>query len=178
MELMVIIAIIGLLSTVILSSLRSARLKASDAKIQEQVLAFRQLMELERNDVGHYGNFKSAGAWKIANSSCTAASFGSSAYAAKAATICTEIIKAAGPNCGNACLYFSNVTIPGLPPGTGLNQNNPNTVISIQAYLPGKSFEAAAAGSSTPRYVCLSTFGNQSIADGAAWNEPGCQTNP
>ena len=178
MELMVVIAIIGLLSTVVLASLRSARLKADDAKVQEQVLAFRQLLELERNDVGHYGNFKSAGAWKSVGTSCSAASFGGSAYAAKAAEICTEIVRAAGPNCGSYCLYFSNVAIPGFPPGTGLNQNNPNTVLSIQAYLPGKTYEAAAAGSTTPRYMCLSTFGNQSIADGAAWTESGCQQNP
>lgn len=178
LELLLVIAIIGLLSTIVLGSVRTARQKANDAKIQEQVLAFRQLMELERNDTGHYGAFKSAGAWKAANTTCSAASFGSSAYAAKAAEICTDIVKLGSPNCGSYCFYFSNVAIPGYPPGTGLHQNNPNTVVSIQAYLPHDSAIAAAAGSSTPRYMCLSTFGNTSIADGATWNEPGCQQNP
>lgn len=178
LELLLVIAIIGLLSTIIIGSVRTAREKASDAKIQEQVLAFRQLMELERNDTGHYGRFKSAGAWKSANTTCSAASFGGSAYATKAAEICTEIVRLASPNCGSYCFYFSNVAIPGYPPGTGLHQNNPNTVVAIQAYLPHDSAVAAAAGSSTPRYMCLSTLGNTSIADGSAWTESGCQTNP
>ncbi len=178
LELLVVVAIIGLLSTTVLGSLRGAQLKASDAKIKEQVHAFRQLMEYERNDTGHYGAFKSTGAWRAANASCLASNFGSSAYAQRAAQICTEIIRAASPQCGSYCLYFSNVTIPGYPPGTGLNQNNPNTVLSIQAYLPYASAAAAAAGSTTPRYYCLSTLGNTSIADGATWNEAGCQQNP
>lgn len=175
---MVVVAIVGLLSSTILASLKTASLRAADAKIQEQVVALRQLMELERNDVGHYGNFKAAGAWKTSTSVCTAASFAGSAYAQKAADICNQIIQAGKASCGAYCLYFSNVAIPGLPPGTGLNQNNPNTVVSIQAYLPGKSYDAAAAGFTTPRYICLSTFSNTSIADGSAWVESGCQQNP
>lgn len=173
-ELLIVMAIIGILSSVALSSMQRARLKAIDAKIQTQVAAFRQLMELERNEVGHYQNFKNAGAWKVADTPCTAASFGTSQYAAKAAEMCTEIVKMASPGCGTACLYFSNVAIPGLPP----SQNNPNTVVSIQAYLPGKTYEAAAAGATRSRWYCLSTLSNSSIADGAAWTESGCQQNP
>lgn len=178
LELLVVIAIIGLLSTVVLASLRTARLKAADARIQEQVLSLRNLMQLEYSETGNYSTFKTAGAWKAANTVCTPASFGSSPYAAKAAEICTDIVRTASPGCGSYCLYFSNVQIPGLPPGTGYNQNNPPNVISIQAYLPGESYEAAAAGSTRPRYLCASSFGNQSVADGATWNEVGCQQNP
>jgi prepilin-type N-terminal cleavage/methylation domain-containing protein len=177
-ELLVVVAIIGLLSSVVLASLRTARLKAADARIQEQVLALRSLMQLEFSDLGHYSNFKAAGAWKAAGTSCTAASFGTSPYAAKAAELCTDIVRQAGSTCGSACLYFSNVAIPGKPPGSGYHQNNPPNVISIQAYLPGKTHDAAAAGSTRPRYLCLSSFGNTSIADGAAWTEVGCQQNP
>ncbi len=173
-ELLIVMAIIGILSSIALASFRQARLKADDAKIFAQVAAFRQLMELERNEVGHYQNFKTAGAWKSVGTVCTAASFGTSQYAQKAAEMCTEIVKTAGTGCGSACLYFSNVAIPGLPP----SQNNPNTVLSIQAYLPGRTYEAALAGATTPRYVCLSTLSNQNIADGAAWTELGCQQNP
>jgi len=176
-ELLVVIAIIALLSTVVLASLRAARLKSSDAKIQEQVQAFYNLMQVEYNELGHYSNFKAAGAWKTAGSTCTPASFGTSQYAAKAAEICTEIVRAASPSCGSYCLYFGNVAIPGLPNGSGYHQNNPPNVAVIQAYLPGRSYDAAATGDTHSRFFCRSSRGNTSVSSGD-FTEDGCQRDP
>jgi prepilin-type N-terminal cleavage/methylation domain-containing protein len=182
LELLVVVAIIGFLTTMVLGSLQAARLKAIDAKIQEQVLALRQVMQLEYGDKGTYSAFKvvtgSASGWRNTAAACAASNFPASAYATRVSEICTEIVRLAGPGCGSSCLYFYNVAIPGLPPGNGLGQNNPPDVISIEAYLPGETFEALAGGSTRSRWYCASSFGNASVADGSLWNENGCQQNP
>lgn len=174
-ELLVVVAIIALLSSVVLGSVRSARLKAADAEVRSQLLILRNYFELERSDTGSYAAFKNAGAWKASGATCSAASFGSSRYAAQAAEACTRIVRAASPYCGSYCLYFGSVSVPGAPPG----QTNPTTAYSIEAYLPGKSVDAAAAGlTPSVRYACYGSSGYASISDGAAWTEAGCQQNP
>ncbi len=53
-ELLVVISIIGLLSSIIFSSLSSARLKARDAARMQGLVQFRSAAELYTNDNGHY----------------------------------------------------------------------------------------------------------------------------
>lgn len=54
-ELLVVIAIIGILATIVLTSLQSARAKAQDAKVQAQLSSMRAQAELFYSDNGSYG---------------------------------------------------------------------------------------------------------------------------
>jgi len=61
-ELLVVIAIISLLSSVVLSSLNSARAKARDAKRKQDMIQIRNALEMYRSDFGVYP-MASPGAW-------------------------------------------------------------------------------------------------------------------
>ena len=54
-ELLVVIAIIGILATIVLTSLGSARTKANDAKVQAQLSSMRAQAELFYSTAGNYG---------------------------------------------------------------------------------------------------------------------------
>ena len=54
-EILVVIAIIGILATIVLTSLGTARQKASDAKVQAQLSSMRSQAELFFGDNGNYG---------------------------------------------------------------------------------------------------------------------------
>ncbi len=54
-ELLVVIAIIGILATIVLTSLGSARTKANDAKVQAQLSSMRAQAELLYSGLGNYG---------------------------------------------------------------------------------------------------------------------------
>ena len=54
-ELLVVIAIIGILATIVLTSLGSARQKAQDAKVFAQISSMRSQSELFYSTYGHYG---------------------------------------------------------------------------------------------------------------------------
>jgi prepilin-type N-terminal cleavage/methylation domain-containing protein len=60
-ELLVVIAIIGILSSIILVSLSTARGKAQDSKIQEQLSGFRTSAEIYYGNVGGYSDGTAAG---------------------------------------------------------------------------------------------------------------------
>jgi prepilin-type N-terminal cleavage/methylation domain-containing protein len=55
-ELLVVIAIIGILATIVLTSLGSARTKATDAKVQAQLSSMRAQAELYYSTAGNYGD--------------------------------------------------------------------------------------------------------------------------
>jgi prepilin-type N-terminal cleavage/methylation domain-containing protein len=55
-ELLVVIAIIGILATIVLTSLGSARTKANDAKVQAQLSSMRAQAELYYGVNGDYGS--------------------------------------------------------------------------------------------------------------------------
>ncbi|MEI8130489.1 MAG: type II secretion system protein [bacterium] len=54
-ELLVVIAIIGILATIVLTSLGSARVKANDAKVQAELSSMRAQAELFYTGSGDYG---------------------------------------------------------------------------------------------------------------------------
>ena len=164
-ELLVVIAIIGILSSVVLVSLRDARLKAADSSIYQQSIQLRTVMEQERSDTNSYVNIKAGGSWKNAGVQCTAASFLTSQYAAKAAEVCTKLVAVStgSGGCTTNCVYFATT-----------NPNSSETY-TIMAYLPYASTLAGAA-----RYVCIGSSGGQSISIGGSggWIENGCYANP
>jgi prepilin-type N-terminal cleavage/methylation domain-containing protein len=58
-ELLTVISIIGLLSSVVYSSLQSSKLKAKDAAVRAGVRELAKLMELEYSDTGSYAGLQS-----------------------------------------------------------------------------------------------------------------------
>lgn len=92
-ELLVVVAIIGLLASVVLVSLNSARAKARDAAIKEDVHQFTNLMTLNYNDYGSYCNLIRGG-WITSSATCDSAFSGT--YASKAREICNDLYKNAG----------------------------------------------------------------------------------
>jgi prepilin-type N-terminal cleavage/methylation domain-containing protein len=60
-ELLVVIAIIGILATIVLTSLGSARTKANDAKVQAQLSSMRAQAELYYGTNGDYGSAMTLG---------------------------------------------------------------------------------------------------------------------
>lgn len=155
-ELLMVIAIIGMLSTTVLASLKTARLKAADAKVMQQARELRTLMELERNESGTYTGIKAGGAWKAAGASCSG--FTSTNYSTKAAEVCNELVAATGSNCGSNCVYFASVN----PASTDK--------FTIQAYLPSKN-----------AYLCLGSSGLSSQTapyPPSDWSFAGCYSNP
>lgn len=59
-ELLVVIAIIGILATIVLTSLGSARVKANDAKVQAQLSSMRAQGEMYFGDHSDYGSAQSS----------------------------------------------------------------------------------------------------------------------
>lgn len=162
-ELLMVVAIIGLLSTVVLGSLKTAQQKASDSKVIQQARELRTIMELERNETGVYTGIKSGGAWKAAGATCSSGFTGN--YATKAQQICTALVAATGNNCGASCVYFLNVT--GVP--TSNPDQRPN-YFTITAYLPSRN-----------TYLCLGSSGRSSMTAtylSPDWTNDGCYADP
>lgn len=161
-ELLMVVAIIGLLSTVVLGSLKTAQRRAADSKVIQEARELRTIMELERNESGVYTAIKNGGEWKAAGASCSSG-FGGN-YATQAEQICNELVAATGNNCGSNCVYFANVT------GVPTNPDQRPNYFTITAYLP-----------SSNTYVCLGSSGGSSRdtpypADD--WTREGCYANP
>lgn len=92
-ELLVVIAIIGLLSSVVLASLNSARDKAKDAAVKQEVRELAKLFELEYSDNGSYANLNAnACTWITYGGSSNCNSFFLGAYAVQARNICNNIV--------------------------------------------------------------------------------------
>ncbi len=87
-ELLVVVSIISLLSSVVLSSLNSARIKAKDAVIKSELNQAATLMNLHYNDAGSYCN--DSVDW-VNNISACDISYFSGNYASQASAICKVI---------------------------------------------------------------------------------------
>ncbi len=161
-ELLMVMAIIGLLASVIMGSLREARFKASDASVRQQAIQLRNIMELERSESGNYAKIKAGSSiWFTEGQTCTLSAFTTSPYAVEATAVCDALIAASGSTCSTNCATFRTT--------------NPSHTdrFSIMAYLPGASFEAGTA-----KYLCLGSSGRQSITDFNDWTPAGCYSNP
>jgi len=161
-ELLVVIAIISLLSTVVLSSLKTAREQAKDSAIKSGAIELRKIMEQEFGDTGSYAAIKAGGSWKTRGTDCSTAPF-TGAYAAEGRKVCTAIMAnyPADSGCNTNCVYFNN-TNP-----------NSNDQFTIMAYMPAESAKAGSA-----RYLCFGSSGRTSIGPTSSWTNPGCYANP
>ena len=164
-EMLMVVAIIGILSSIVIVAMREARLKAADAAVRQQAYQLRTVMEQERTNTGSYAGIKTGGAWKNAGDQCLTG-FTSSQFSTKATEICAELVAASTGmgGCTTSCVYFSN-TSP-----------NSNEKYTIMAYLPYESSKVAPA----VRFLCIGSSGNQSISVGGTggWLEDGCFADP
>lgn len=126
-ELMVVVAIIGLLSSVILASLNGARVKARDAKRLSEKQQIKLALELAYDDLGQYPS--SGGTWKCLGPgglTCWNGSYISSADIYNNLSLYLPQIPTPDAVSGNrahdAYLYYSDHPsgVLGGPPGTYL----------------------------------------------------------
>ncbi len=159
-ELLVVISIIALLSSIVIASLNSARLKARDAAIIAGVGEMRKLLELEFNDTGSYINFFSSGGWINSKTGCDNSFSGT--YQTQARKICANIVNNSSGDepwgYGDIRFYIGNSI-------------DNNKYYSILAYLPGKN-----------KFYCAGSSGGNSevtLENGvSSWSSPGCYNQP
>ncbi|MES2623199.1 MAG: type II secretion system protein [Patescibacteria group bacterium] len=165
-ELLVVVAIISLLSSVVLASLASARLRARDSAIVQSVNQMRIVIESDRTDYGNYAH-PNVGVWFSDNAGCQSTQptssftvFGSRAK--EMANICSTIIKNSDVNgwVGSGYILYLG------------NQFDTTNRYSVMAYLPGKK-----------AYYCVGSGGVSDTLDATRyasvnWAELGCYSNP
>lgn len=187
-ELLVVISIIGLLSSVVLTSLSSARLRARDAKLMQEARSLAQLHLLEYADANSFSRFNQ-GRWRTSTAAggtflCTDGTYpfvaAGSNHAAQATSLCTSMVNTIGTVTTNAVYNGVNGTYW-----------NPAQSWSIMVYLPGqnKYFCIGSSGrSSIEAYttgtlvIAPNTEGAVNSAGGSyagiGWISPGCYSNP
>ncbi len=157
-ELLFVISIIGVLSSIILSSLNAARNKAKDAKIKEDFAQLINLMALNYSDYGSYCQMQYA--WVSLNGSCSNAFPSSYNYGTKAQALCNDIIQNAADDPA-----YSGSYAPGALRLYNSNSVDCNTSYSLMTFLNnGKWYCVGSSGSK----------GEYSIFSG----NPGCYNNP
>ena len=153
-ELLVVIAIIGVLASVVLSSLGSARNKSKDGSLKEAGAQLRSMMELNYSDYGDYANL-TTNTWISSSGGCD--SYFAGTYASKVREICKNIISNAQP-AGPLGDYRLFIGVAGVD----------TSKYSILIWLPSKQ-----------RYFCIGSSGqNSDTSDGNTWVQPGCYSNP
>lgn len=161
-ELLVVISIIGLLASIILASLTSARGKARDAAIKSETGQMQTLEEENANDYGNYTNLQPAiaagGWWMMTNTPTCAAYITAGNYATQAQQVCNNIISLEGnPSSGNY-FFLGNL---GLSSCTAYNPQKYSMII----WLPNQA-----------TWWCAGSDGVGT--DSGSGNTPGCYCNP
>jgi prepilin-type N-terminal cleavage/methylation domain-containing protein len=161
-ELLVVIAIIGLLSSIVMASLNSARGKAKDAAIKQDLRQIANLMALNYDDYGSYSNLQ-VQAWIPLQSTCNANFSGT--YAAQMRILCSHIVSTVGSATTSATYWGVNTSGGGapLPSDSVIN-------FSVMAWLPGVQQYACIGSSGASSYGTPGTYGY--------WVGPGCHGNP
>lgn len=169
-ELIVVIAIIGLLSTIIFTGLDIAKFKARDSAITSSVHQLRTNLEQEYTISKTYANLLgtgSAGQWIQDEGDCDSATF-QGAYASQMTDICKDIIK--------DTVYPNDLNYPLGSLWIGPGESNitdskplPQQRFSIMVYLPGQK-----------KFLCAGSDGASSLTSDLGvgiWSSPGCWKN-
>lgn len=165
-ELLVVVAIIGLLSSVVLASLNSARAKAKDVAIKEEMSQVANLMALNYNDYGSYCQIEPAvwvGSFGGTTNDCdvllsNGAFYGT--YAQKAHDLCKNIFDNApntDPGWGGSRLLIYHV-----PYDCPSNSNNKYSWTAL--LNNGNWYCSGSSGAKTE--------------SANYWDSPGCYGNP
>ena len=116
-ELLIVIAIIGILSSIVLVSLSSARNKAKDTAVKAEARQFANLIALEFTETGSYTALQSG--WDNTASECNNSFSGNQAATARAA--CVSIVnKGSVMYSGNQFDNVNRFSVMARLPGTGL----------------------------------------------------------
>jgi prepilin-type N-terminal cleavage/methylation domain-containing protein len=151
-ELMMVLAIIGMLASIILATLNYNRFRARDAAIMTSTLQFAKLYEFNVLDHSSYAQLMSG--WDGTSANC-ADSFASSQHVTKARELCSYIVAQQGELGGNR--FYT-----GVAPAFTNTQ-----FFSVMAWLPGAQ-----------RYFCVGSSGRTSFTTAGVWNAAGCYNNP
>lgn len=198
-ELLVVISVIGLLSSVVLTSLNSTRAKAKDAKIMQEVRQLASLIELDYANTNSYSINFNRGWWRSASPDggsyrpCVDATqpfvTAGSPFEAQALALCQSIITSVG-----------TASLGALYNGVDTQPYNAAKVWSLMAWLPGKGqyFCIGSSGrtsisgytSASPYTIPVGTEGVNAGIEGVpssswsppkspfGWISPGCHGNP
>jgi prepilin-type N-terminal cleavage/methylation domain-containing protein len=164
LELLIVIAIIGILTTIIIASLGSSNARAKDAKIKSELKQFEILLNLEYSENGDYSRLQTTGGNFITSDSGCDSAFVAppvgSNYYAKAREICKIIIENSPKNNGVSW---------GLIADTSTNMGVPrDDKYSVMATLNDAPYGIAP-------YFCVGISGSST---GTAFNGKGCWSNP
>lgn len=91
-ELLVVISIISLLSSIVLSSLNSARQKGRDAAIKSTMLEVRKLVEMDYLQTNSYANLQH-GVWMNSDALCNTSGAFAGNYASQFIEMCKQLAK-------------------------------------------------------------------------------------
>lgn len=154
-ELLVVISIIGLLSSVVFASLSSAKNKAKDALIKSSMDELVKLAELEFSDNGSYANMQPS-SWISVGATCSA--FVGGNYKTQANNICTKITQT----------------------GTvGIKNLGTNYQFWAGNYYSNSTQYSFMAGLTDGSYYCVGISGKSTTqAFTGSWSGIGCHNNP
>ena len=152
-ELLVVISIIGLLASIVLSALNSAKLKAKDVAIISELGELQKIAEQVANDTGSYQAVQPS--YHVPHDGSCATEGGGGNYSAQFISICNQIV----------------ANEPGDPAGYYFLAANSSSIqkYSFSAWLPGKGMK-----------YCVGSSGNSySSDDGYAASQatPACSTD-
>ncbi len=149
-ELLVVIAIIGILSSIVLASLSTARSKANDSKVQEQLSGLRSAAEIYNATAAGYNTVSGTVACNSPVNCVVAAGTSTNLFGDSASGATTIIVGVASTTGVTTMIGVASssawAVIANLPSGAGF----------WCVDSTGKSkLEAATAGSVTPTALCL-----------------------
>jgi prepilin-type N-terminal cleavage/methylation domain-containing protein len=168
-ELLTVISIIALLSSVVYSSLQSAKAKARDAVVKVSVRELSKLMALEYQDNGSYSNLQPC-SWVPQSKTCDEMFSGT--YASQARAICNSIVKNAPAIWGTPGYSFLLCN--------SLDYNQKYSIMATLSSVP-HFFCAGSSGVSDNVYYWISvSVGDDIRSNPARWKESpvGCYFNP
>lgn len=167
-ELLVVIAIISLLSSVVLASLKSARMKTRDAAIKSELKELQKLAFLNYSEYGSYTALQPSDfVWPDTTAKCDSkfSSTSEPIYILQARAICKNIVllSVAG---SHGLFYAGNAT--------SLANN-----FSFMAFLPGVERYACIGSSGMfSDTSSISAVGGNNIDTSPSWQQPGCYGKP
>lgn len=157
-ELLVVIAIIGLLASIVMSSLLIGKKKSGDATIIREVLELRSLLESNFNDYGSYTYLQPQTSFSSQADCMNYLSSGT--YSSAAQQACLAIYKL---NWGSTNNFYDPTHFLFMGNNVSTSKN-----YSIMTFLPGKG-----------TFYCAGSSGRTSDNTlTAAWTNPGCYNNP